>query len=438
MTPSSRRPSRVHARGRPVPPRRARRRPWLGVLCACLALPAAYAATGAPDACAYLKSRAAHEAGGAVFLPSYPDAEPGPLRQAAFLYDNAVAAIALVACGQAIAARRIGDAMLLAIDHDRYWHDGRLRNGYAAGAVAAAPLKLAGWWSERDRRWLEDNYQAGSDSGNMAWALLALLTLDADARDAGQAARDPVRRDHRYLAGALRLARWLEGQRDRRGAGGFTGGSFGSEAEPSRESWKSTEHNVDLFAAFGWLAAASADAHWRTQSEVALRFVASMWDSPRGVFAAGTREDGVTRNPLLALDAQIWPLLAVPGATVRYIEAYTRGAQRLRSSDGSGFAYSEAGDGAWTEGTAMAALLRSYLTETALAPAPSAAIELARASDGGYYATTAAALPTGFMLDTDPNQPRVYRHLEHLGAAAWVALWQQRFNPFTGTRTLPR
>src|SRR5262245_16054358 len=35
---------------------------------------------------------------GPLFLPSYPTIESGPLHGAAYLYDNAVAAIALVGC----------------------------------------------------------------------------------------------------------------------------------------------------------------------------------------------------------------------------------------------------------------------------------------------------------------------------------------------------
>ena len=390
------------------------------------------AAAPAVDACAWLTRQMSMQSAPAVFLASYPDAEPGPLRQAAFLYDNALAAIALTGCDRLADARRIGDAMLLALDHDRFWHDGRLRNGYLAGAVGAAPLKLAGWWSSRDQRWLEDDYQAGSDTGNLAWAMLALLTLERSAHD-----HDPGYRDGRYLAGARRVGGWLAGQRDQRGAGGFMGGSFGSETAPRALQWKSTEHNVDLAAAFAWLAASSADAHWRALSEAASRFVEAMWDGQRGAFDAGTREDGVTRNSLLALDAQVWPLLALPNAVARYHQAYANGAQQLRTRDGAGYAYSEAGGGAWTEGTAMTELLRKLLGSEAAAPAAVAAIGLARAPDGGYFATTAVALPTGFMLDTDPAQPRVYRHLEHLGAAAWVALCDLGFDPFTPARSLP-
>jgi len=373
------------------------------------------------------------QSAGSVFLVSYPDAEPGPLRQAAFLYDNALAAIALTGCDRIADARRIGDAMLLALDHDRFWHDGRLRNGYLAGAVGTAPLKLAGWWSSRDQRWLEDNYQAGSDSGNLAWAMLALLTLERYAHE-----NDPGYQVGRYLAGARRLGAWLAGQRDRRGAGGFMGGSFGSETAPRALQWKSTEHNIDLAAAFAWLAASSGDARWRAPSQAASRFVEAMWEPQRGSFDAGTREDGVTRNSLLALDAQVWPLLALPEAAARYHQAYSKGAQRLRTPDGEGYAYSEAGGGAWTEGTAMTELLRKLLGSGAAAPGAVAAIGLARAPDGGYFATAAAVLPTGFMIDTDPGQQRVYRHLEHLGAAAWVALCDRGFDPFTGARSLPR
>ena len=121
----------------------------------------------------------------------------GPLQGVAFLYDNAVASIALVACGKPQKAKRIGDAMLIALDHDRYWHDGRLRNGYSAGPVPSGPVKLAGWWDNKQNQWVEDRYQVGSDNGNMAWAILALLALDQAADD----------RRYRDGAGALPLGR---------------------------------------------------------------------------------------------------------------------------------------------------------------------------------------------------------------------------------------
>ena len=73
-----------------------------------LLLFAAPAQAQAPDACAYLSGLIPVD-GGPLFLPSYPTAEDGPLRGVAFLYDDAVAAIAFTGCGEAGKARRIGD-----------------------------------------------------------------------------------------------------------------------------------------------------------------------------------------------------------------------------------------------------------------------------------------------------------------------------------------
>jgi hypothetical protein len=241
--------------------------------------------------------------------------------------------------------------------------------------------------------------------------------------------------DGRYGHGAEKLGRWLEDLRDARGAGGFAGGSFGPDAAPQRLLWKSTEHNVDLAAAFARLAAASGDARWQSPAQAAAHFVESMWDPRRASFAAGTAEDGVTVNPLQALDAQIWPLLALSQAMPRFAPVLRSTETHLRA--GEGYAYSEAGGGPWTEGTAQMLLLFKLLHRDSWARAPTAALAAARTPGGGYYATTVAALPTGFELDTDPGQQRLYLHLEHLGAAAWVALAQQGFNPFTGKHALP-
>src|SRR5262249_26047409 len=130
------------------------------------------AAAEPPTACTYLSQSMDTQSSGPVFLSSYPTVTSGPLNQVAFLYDNSIATVALVASGEAPRAERIGDAILAALDRDRYWHDGRLRNGYLAGPVGPGPVKLAGWWDAQQGRWLEDRYQVGSDNGNLAWAIL--------------------------------------------------------------------------------------------------------------------------------------------------------------------------------------------------------------------------------------------------------------------------
>jgi hypothetical protein len=401
---------------------------WLGILAGTALIIDCASTQAAPgsastSACGYLARRMTQSPSGPVLLASYPSERTGALSNAAFVYDNAVASIALIACGQLPSARRIGDALLLAMDHDRYWHDGRLRNAYAAGGVSdTAAVKLAGWWDPAAGKWLEDRYQAGSDTGNMAWAMLALLTLDANTSDA------------RYRDGALRLAHWLENTADARGAGGFTGGQFGHEPTPQHLYWKSSEHNTDLAAAFGWLAHSTGDAHWLDRARAARNFVAAMWRAQGSYFAVGAGDDGVSLNPMLALDAQIWPLMAIPGAASRYAGALQTCDQRLRFD--TGYTYSEAGGGLWSEGTAQVAVLLELLHRDSAARAVQVSLQTQRAQDGGYYASNVPATPTGFMLATDPSKPRVYFHLEHLGATAWAALSEQHFNPFTGRSEL--
>jgi hypothetical protein len=381
------------------------------------------AAQPQPSACAYLSSLVPAETG-PLFLPSYPTAEDGPLRGVAYLYDDAVAAIALVGCGSPERARSIGDAILAALDHDRAWQDGRLRNAYAAGSVRQFPVKLGGWWDKTQNRWLEDRYQVGSDSGNMAWAMLALLALD----DAGQGSA--------YRDGAARIGNWVAARADTRGAGGFIGGFLGWEPNPAAMRWKSTEHNTDLAAAFALLGKATGDSVWADRSQAAAKLVGAMWDDGCGCFQVGTTDDGVTLNRTLALDAEIWPLIAIPGLAVAHGDAViaTIG-QKLRG--GAGYCYSDAGGGLWTEGTAQAALVARLLGHADMASDLNIAVAAERAPQGGFFATAEASMPTGFAEASDPGSQRFYYRLPHLAAAAWAALAETGFNPFTDTANLP-
>jgi len=367
---------------------------------------AATPAIAAPSACTELAAQF-DSANTPTFLASYPTAGPGPLQNTAFLYDNAVAIIALVGCNDTAQARRIGDAVLLAQDSDRFWHDGRLRNAYAAG-VPTHPVKLAGWWDHRQNRWLEDGYQVASDSGNTAWAMLALLALDRATHD------------RRYRDGAVRLGSWMLPWQRRTGPGGFAGGTFGQEPSPASETWRSTEHNTDLAAALAALGRATGDKRWQAPARAAARFARAMWRPSCRCYAVGTGLDGTTPNMLLALDAQIFPALALarkPGAIDRLAQS-------------RGYAYSEALQGLWTEGTAQVALLATLSGDAARAATLTHSLDAMRAPEGGYYAANTAGLPTGFMLDTDPSKPRQYFHLRALAPLAWAALVERRANPF--------
>jgi hypothetical protein len=382
-----------------------------------------HAAARTPTACDYLSESIDGQPNGPVFLASFPTVRSGPLDGTAYLYDNAVATVALVACGQPQKAALIADAIILALDHDRYWHDGRLRNAYQAGPVGQGPLKLAGWWDAQQNKWLEDFYQVGSASGNLAWAILALLAVDASSHNRS------------YVEAATRIGTWLMRWRSELGPGGFTGGTFGEEPDPRSEMWKSTEQNADLAAAFAGLAAATGDKQWLRDAQLAEDFVLAMWNRSCTCFSAGTTEDGITANHFLALDAQVLPLLALPDAAIRYVGAFETATARL--SDSGGFSFGETKGGMWTEGTAQAALFAELSGRQAEAASLITAIQGMQAADGSCYASSALKLSTGLPLETDPTQLRQYFHVAHLGATAWAAIAEQKYNPLIRKSALP-
>jgi len=316
---------------------------------------------------------------------------------AAYVYDNALAGFLLLAAGHRDAALRIGQALALAQAHDRKFADGRLRNGYAAGAMSK-PAKLPGFWDAKAGRWAEDPYQVGTDTGPVAWAMLlwAALGMRAPADDAGN-----------FLDAALRAPR------------GYYGGFYGFDPSQQRLLWQSTEQNLDLAVAFHALGRAEDAGH-------ASAFVKPMFDTNSGRFDSGRAPDG-TKNRLLAADAGIWPYLAGLGDAASALAAI----KELRRGDGIGF--SAASTGIWLEGTAFAALALKKMGND-LAGTFMATIAANISPEGFVYATVAPSLSTGLTvgpaLQKDaPELPFNYYRRPSLSATSWAGLAELGFNP---------
>src|SRR3984893_15023560 len=154
------------------------------------------AASGATESeraryCAPLADAVTSQAAGAkaVFVRSYEHGKdesrlPAALASTAFVYDNALAVIALVACGDVTSATKIGNALSLAVRKDRSFPDGRVRNAYRAGPVGEGAPALPGWWDDEQKIWAEDPAQDGTSTGNVAWAALGLMGLQQATRQA--------------------------------------------------------------------------------------------------------------------------------------------------------------------------------------------------------------------------------------------------------------
>ena len=386
----------------------------------------AMAADVGARACAVLSARVAQVPGhGSVFLRSYDSGSGSgpaeePALKAAFTYDNALAVIALRACGDVAAARRIGEAFLMAADQDRSGARGRLRNAYRPGSVKQTPVPPMGWWSDNEQRWDEDPYQVGSATGNLAWAALALLTL-ADATD-----------DPRYAVGAAQIASWAAAQSyDGHAPAGFNGGLYGYDDAAQRLGWKSTEHNTDLAAVFDWLGRLQPAAGWREKAAIARGFVAAQWDTVSARFWVGILPDGITPNRANSgLDAQLWPLL-LAHPPIEWQASLASVEHRYAVRDG--FDFNDDRDGVWWEGTAQAALVYRVLGRADKADRLLAALGRRFSPGGLIWATDAARITTGLALSPDSTiDDFYYFRLPHLGATAWTALAARGWNPFTG------
>ncbi|WP_234717011.1 hypothetical protein [Ensifer adhaerens] len=359
----------------------------------------------------------------AGFIPSYrpgsdETALPQPLTTAAFTYDNALAAMAFLACGRIAAARSIGDALLAASKTDRQFRDGRLRNAYRAGAIAE-PAALPGWWDADGGHWAEDEYQVSTALGNVAWAALALLQLHTRTQEPA------------YLKGAVDLGTWLKSG-FREDSVGLTGGYFGFDPVSKPIPWKSTEHNIDALAVARWLKSQTADPHWDPLARSTMLFLDSMFDETQG-FLIGTDPSGEpVRTGITVLDAQIWPLMAVP-ADERPAE-WNGTTARIDSKLAvpGGYDFNDDRDGMWVEGTAQAALMFRLEGDDARAESLIAsALDNRDAASGWLLATREKDISTGLAIDAAGvgGEFRYYRR-PHLGATAWAVLAATGFNPF--------
>ena len=352
------------------------------------------------------------------------------LSNAAFTYDNALAILAFVAMDKVERARLVGDALLYAQHHDPEYSDGRLRNAYMAGDLRQPPgwnpnhkeqpVRLPGWYDPKARKWLEDEFAVSTHTGNLTWAILALVVLHEATGD------------QKYLASAAELGEWIEQRcRSNDGPGGYSAGIEGFRTHQVQLTYKATEHNIDLFVAFSRLASATGDERWSARAAHARGFVESMWNEESGCFLTGTNADGQTPSrEVVPLDAQSWALLAfeewrdVHASQYRALQC----AETRHAIGNGGFDFNTDRDGVWYEGTGQMAVLQGLVGEVAARDRARDLIARSVAASGGVPAADRDGLTTGFALLS--GEPWLYYARPHVGATAWAIFAELKVNPF--------
>jgi hypothetical protein len=378
------------------------------------------------------------------FLVSYellPDDEP-VLKDTAFTYDNALVLLAFLANNtdeDIESAKLIGDALVYAIDNDRYFTDGRLRNAYQAGDLRLPPgwkphgkadtVRMPGWWDTKNNIWYEDKTFVGTHSGNVAWSIIALLSLYEETHK------------DRYLNASIRLGEWIENEcRDERGAGGFTGGYEGWEKTANNPEgqtkilWKSTEHNIDVYVAFSRLYELTGNVVWEERAKHAKYLVEAMWDEREGHLWTGTLEDGITINKAnIPADIHAWSIMAMDE-----IDKYERGIDWVENNcyveaDGfKGFDFNNDTDGIWFEGSVHMAIAYQIVREEIKAnlyldELRRAQKEANNTNGKGLVAASHDRVSTGFDW--------IYDARLHTGATAWFIFGEAGNNPYWSSDT---
>ena len=358
-----------------------------------------------------------------VLMRSY-DTENFVLSNSAYTYDNALAAMAFLSNDEKAYAEKILDAFVYASEHDRY-KPGRIRNAYAAGNIhyvyeGREIAALPGWWDYSLNQWCEDPSQIGCNVGNTSYAVLAMLQYDA------------VCESDRYLPTAKALREWILDECTD-GTDGFTAGYQGSESDKDAVlKYKSTEHNIDAYAAFKQLYAVTGEKTYLDAAESALRFINSMYDSEKGLFYVGTDEMGGLNKSVIVLDAQVWNAMALGDIFISYTAALDLVDSMKLPDGGYPFCQENKNGGWWAEGTAFTALMFLERGEGAKFIAAMDRLCSIQLDSGLFPAATVNHLSTGIYFDD--GSPWEYSTDTHIAPTAWFILASSGFDPYRFNR----
>ena len=324
------------------------------------------------------------------------------------IYDDALVIDAYLAGGTQNGVARaevIGNGLLYLQAHDPA-HDGRIMNQYQPTALEhPSDIHVT---------------DPTSNAGHMAWAGDALAQLySVTGRKA-------------YLDGAVAIGDWIQAHcRDARGPGGYTGGYTGSG---SKIEWKSTEHNIDVYAFFRLLARETGNPVWSSRSAWARRFILAMWDTAAGRFNVGTTHNGATQeySPQVE-DVNSWSYLALRDPA--YEQSVDWEERHLAvTADGYRGVSICAGNrtGVWFEGTAhLADALELSDEADDQAGAATYLSDLARAQASGPNADGLGIMAASYDALSDCEGGNVYASL-HTGTTAWYILAANRIDPLSG------
>ncbi len=348
-------------------------------------------------------------------------------KNASFIYDNALALTAFLSRGNTNDLRR---AKILAdtfVEIHKRETDGRLRNAYMSGDITvlkcqndqnetkhcAEELRRPGWWED------EKMNEAHTDihTGNLAWVMIALLSY-----------YEKFGGDE-YLNTAKEIGDWIEKETMEDGRG-YSGGY--DILESKKIKWKSTEHNIDLYAAFMKLYKINGEGKYKNRAVHAKNFVESMWDETERHFWTGTTGDddgGINYDPYL--DTQPLAIIALKNCYSGLDWAETTFYVEHNGFNGFDFNTDTDRDGVWFEGTAQMAVAYQIANEKSKSDFYIAEIRKAQLSE--HLNSNGKGIVAASGDGTTGGPDWEYFDRLHIGATAWYIFAEIGYNPYWGT-----
>ncbi len=358
------------------------------------------------------------------FLRSYvplPDTSDNIFRNTAYIYDNALAMLAFMANGTPEDWQRaevLGRSFIYCQENDRDFNgqylDYRLRNAYRAGDLADP---LTGFTLLPSTT---DEFNASTHSGNMAWAMIAMLTYYEQQKDED------------FLFSAKKIGEWIFQCIDSTSLKGYFGGYEGYGH--SRVFWKSIEHNIDIYVAFKKLYDITKDQVWFDRAEHAKHFIEAMWNENGPYFWIGTKDSANINDSTLVEDAQSWAIMALKDPQYLGAIDWTKNNLRLSHHGFDGFDFNTDLDGIWFEGTAHMAISFLMIGDNEnydfyMNQLRSAQVNASNGDSCGIVAACHDGVSTGLNWG--------YFNRLHVGATAWYIFAEKQWNPYWNDTVKP-
>ncbi|HOP47987.1 MAG TPA: hypothetical protein PK874_10015 [Desulfobacteraceae bacterium] len=350
----------------------------------------------------------------------------------ATIYDGALAILALLerdTDADLSRAMILADALVFARENDNSvvpadwpfapppFSGSRLKDGYSTGDLqdAQGNFRYPGWWDDDENMWKMHDLTLSYRTGDLAWVMIALTRLYE------------VIGKQSYLLTAEDMGEWIVSNCQRTGSGingGYKGGWVWSwEQLAWQESGVSTEHNIDLAAAYTKLYDFTGDEIWQERADSARSFVEAMWNTDQGYFYTGLNTDG-TISVVKTLDVQAWAVMLFE--TEPYWNALYWAEENL-SADGLHFDFNDDLDGTWYEGVAhMAAASKVEGNDEKAA----ALLELLRDEQSSNQYVEGQGIPGADVYGLTTGLSWNYYDRLSLGATCWFILAEEGVNPF--------